>query len=415
MPEVIIVGAGLAGINCALHLQGRGLDVQLVEAADRVGGRVRTDLVEGFRLDRGFQVLQTSYREAHRTLDYNALQLHYFEAGAVVRVDGRFHKLADPRHAPSKIFSTLFAPVGTLRDKLRVLELVSRLVTESTGTLLRAPERTTLQALHDCSFSPVIIERFFRPFLGGIFLEEELETSSRKFEFVMRMFALGRTALPAHGMEEIPKQIAAKLSPKSIMVNARVRRLTGNTVELENGTVMRARAVVIATDISSAAVLSGSPDRRPWNGTACVYFAAGKSPMDEPALVLNGEGTGSPINNLCVLSNVAPEYAPPGASLISVTLRANATRNTLLDTDLRMQLRQWFGSQTRSWRELARYVIPRAVPSQKVSDGGLQIESPRVRPGVYAAGDYLDSGSINGALRSGRKAAEAVLEDLKVS
>jgi len=415
MPEVIIVGAGLAGINCALYLQGRGLDVQLVEAADRVGGRVRTDLVEGFQLDRGFQVLQTSYREAQKTLDYSALQLHHFDAGAVVRVDGRFHRLADPRRVPSRIFSTLLAPVGTLRDKLRVLELVSRLVTERTENLLKAPERTTLQALHDSSFSPLIIERFFRPFLSGIFLEEELETSSRKFEFVMRMFALGRAALPAHGMEEIPKQIAAKLPANSIMVNARVRRLTGNTVELENGTVMRARAVVIATDFSSAAVLLGLPDPRPWNGTACLYFAAEKPPMEEPVLVLNGEGSGSPINNLCVLSNVAPEYAPPGASLISVTLHANATRNVLLDTDLRMQLRQWFGSQTRSWRELGRYVIPRALPSQKVSDGGLQVHPPRVRPGVYAAGDYMDSGSINGALRSGRKAAEAILEDLKAS
>ncbi len=415
MPEVIIVGAGLAGINCALYLQGRGLDVQLVEAADRVGGRVRTDSVEGFQLDRGFQVLQTSYREAQKTLDFSALQLRHFEAGAVVRVDGRFHSLADPRRAPSKIMSTLFAPVGTLRDKLRVLELVSRLVTEHTGNLLNAPERTTLQALHDSSFSPLIIERFFRPFLGGIFLEEELETSSRKFEFVMRTFALGRAALPAHGMEEIPKQIASKLPANSIMVNARVRRLTGNTVELENGTVMRARAVVIATDVSSAAVLLGLPERRPWNGTACLYYAAEKPPMEEPVLVLNGEGPGSPINNLCVLSNVAPEYAPPGASLISVTLHANATRNVLLDTDLRMQLRQWFGSQTREWRELGRYVIPRALPSQKVSDGGLQVEPPQVRPGVYAAGDYMDSGSINGALRSGRKAAEAVLEDLKAS
>ena len=198
-PEVVIVGAGMAGLACAVELSAAGIDFILLEASDDVGGRVRSDRVEGFILDRGFQVLLTSYPEARRLLDYEALDLRPFQPGALVRLDGSFSRLGDPWRRPSDLFRTLTAPVGTLKDKLILARLRSRLVDDDLERIWDRPARTTWSALEAEGFSPRIIRRFFQPFLGGVFLESELRTSSRMFEFVFRMFSTGLATLPARG------------------------------------------------------------------------------------------------------------------------------------------------------------------------------------------------------------------------
>ena len=191
--DAVIVGAGLAGLACGCELAQRGLSCVLLEASDGVGGRARTDQVDGFLLDRGFQVLLTDYPEAKRLLDYPALQLQSFEPGALVRINGKFHRVSDPWRRPSEAMSTLMAPIGSVSDKLDLGKLRAKLSGDSQEDP-QAGQISTMQYLRDFGFSSAMIDSFFRPFLGGIFLERELLTSSRMFEFVFRMFSSGEAS-----------------------------------------------------------------------------------------------------------------------------------------------------------------------------------------------------------------------------
>ena len=199
--DVTVIGAGLAGLACAKVLLARGLQVDLVEASDRVGGRVRTDSHQGFLLDRGFQVLPTAYPECRKSLDYKALDLKAFYPGALVWFEGKFHKVADPWRHPADAVASLGNSVGTFADKLRVSGLRDSVRQGTVEGLFERPDQTTLASLEARHFSHSMIDRFFRPFFGGIFLERELRTSSRMFEFVFRMFSEGNTALPVKGIE----------------------------------------------------------------------------------------------------------------------------------------------------------------------------------------------------------------------
>jgi phytoene dehydrogenase-like protein len=411
--DVLIIGAGLSGLCCARSLQQAGLTVLVLEASDGVGGRVRTDTVEGFRLDRGFQVFLTSYPEAARVLDYPALDLRAFEPGALVRTGGRFRPLTDPWRRPLRGIRSLLSPVGTLADKWRIARLRSRVLRGTVEDQLALPETTTLAALREFGFSEAMIGQFFRPFLGGVFLERELETSSRMFRFVFRMLARGEACLPAEGMGAIPRQLASRLPPGTIRLGARAVGVGPGQVRLASGEVLESRAVVVATEGPAAAAILGDLPPPAFQGVTCVYFAAERSPVNEPILVLNGEGEG-PVNNLCVPSVVAPSYAPPGAHLVSATVLGNPSIDDAeVVSRVREQLTGWFGPAVRSWRHLRTYRIPFALPRQ-VPPALAEIERPvRWAERVYVCGDHRDTASIHGAMVSGRRAAEAIREDLR--
>ena len=409
--DAVIVGGGLAGLCCARHLHRAGLRPLILEAADAVGGRVRTDVVDGFRIDRGFQVFLTSYPEARRELDYAALRLRPFRPGALVRFAGAFHRLTDPWRRPLAALGSLFAPVGTLADKLRVGRLRSRVLAGAVEDRFRDPETTTLQALRDAGFSDAMIERFFRPFLGGVFLERELQTSSRMFGFVFRMFAAGDACLPEEGMEAIPRQLAAGLPPGTVRLGARVAELRPDSVRLESGEEVRGRAVVVAADGPSAARLLGDTAPAAGNGVTCVSFAAPRAPVAEPILVLDGEGRG-PVNNLCVPTAVAPSYGPAGRHLVSATVLGVPADEPRLLADVRGQLADWFGPEVADWRHLRTDRIAYALPRQAPPALAEPERPVRVRPGLYVCGDHRDQASIQGAMVSGRRAAEAVRGDL---
>lgn len=416
--RVLIVGAGLAGLNCARRLAEGGVASQIFEASDGVGGRVRTDRLDGFLLDRGFQVFLTAYPEARRALDYEGLSLKPFYSGALVRVGGEFKKFADPFRHPLDGLLTLFSSVGTAADKLRVGRLRLSVGAGAWEELFGRPETTTREALRAAGFSDALVGRFFRPFFGGVFLERELRTSSRMFEFTFRMFSQGVAALPAAGMEAIPRQLADGLPPGSVRLNAPVASVEPGALTLASGERVTADAVVVAAEQEAAARLLGQPTAARSRATGCMYFAAAESPIAEPILVLNGDGgaSPSPVNNLCVPSVVAPAYAPPGASLISVSITEDHmdADDARLEQAVREQLGGWFGATAVGrWRHLRTYRIPRALPEQRHVEIGSGGGRARVRPGVYVCGDYLDTASINGALRAGRLAAEAAIEDLK--
>ena len=411
-PDVLVVGAGLAGLTCARHLHQRGLDVQVLEADDRVGGRVRTDTVDGFRLDYGFQVLLSAYPETQRALDYDALDLHAFTNGALVRYNGGFHRVADPVRHPLDAPRTLVGPIGSLADKARVVRAWRRLTQLSIDEIMARPERPTLQALRErWGFSDAMIGRFFRPFLGGIFLDRTLQASSRMFEFVFKMFAEGRTVLPAGGIDRIPEQMHARLPDDTVRLNAPVETIDEQSVTLQNGETMTAPYVVVATDAPAADRLVGGIEPTEGRSTTCLYYDAPRSPLDTPTLVLNGDGVG-PINNIAVPSDVAPGYAPDDRALVSVTVVDETPEgHGLLERSVREQLIDWFGLKAGGWTHLRTVEVPYALPEQAPPFLTPPEREVRRRPGLYVCGDHTRTASLNGAIASGRAAARAVWED----
>ena len=408
--DTVIIGAGMAGLACARRLHEAGREFLICEASDQVGGRVATDLQDGFRLDRGFQVLLTAYPEARRLLDYDALDLRRIYPGALVRHGGRWHRMADPFRHPVDGLRGVFNPVGSLMDKLRVGW--ARL--GGFDFSRHEDDLSTLDALRADGFSDSMIERFFRPFLGGVFLENRLETSVRKLEFVMRHFSRGDTAIPALGMGEIPRQLAATLPKNAIRLDSRVAVVDGDGgVRLDTGELIQSKSVMVATEAGAVNQLLGGGDNFEVtsNGVACLYFTALVAPVDEPILLLNGEGEG-PINNVAVLSAVSPDYAPPGRHLISVSVvDAEAAVASDLEARVRRQLIDWFGVGADSWELLRIDRIPDGVPSQRV----VREKPARLRKGLYLCGDHCGVASLNTALASGTVAAEALLEDFSQS
>jgi phytoene dehydrogenase-like protein len=403
--SVIIVGAGLAGLRCAARLEERGVPWLLLESSDGPGGRIRTDHMDGFQLDRGFQVLLTAYPEARAALDYAALDLRPFEPGAVVRIADGFTRVSDPLRRPSAALATLRSPVGGLGDKLRVARLRQRLRSISLDDVWSQPEHTTRDELARLGFSTRMVERFWRPLLAGIQLDPSLTTSSRAFAFVMKMLADGDNALPAGGIQTIPDQLAGRLPAGRIRYNTTVVAVDPDGVWLEDGTHVRARRVVVATDGPTASRLVPAVPTPASNRVSCLYFAAERPPLDEPVIVLDGADSG-PVNNLCVPSVVAPTYAPEGVSLVSASILGAPDVNDL-ETAVRDQLRAWFGRRVDTWRLLRRYDIRHAQPRQRPP----VLSEPRRRQdfdGILVCGDHRDDASINGALQSGARAATAV-------
>jgi phytoene dehydrogenase-like protein len=411
-PRVLIIGAGLAGLACARHLTEGGLACTVLEGSDGVGGRVRTDRVEGFQLDRGFQVFLTGYPEARRTLDYASLDLKPFHPGALIRYAGRFHLVSDPLRRPQDLVQTLLSPIGSLADKFRVLRLRQDTLQQRLCSLAGGPARSTRQALQAYGFSEVMSARFFHPFLSGVFLESALATPCWIFELVWAAFSRGATALPRDGMGAIAQQLADALPTGTIRLNQPVREIQGSSVVLESGERLTGDALVVATDDETASRLRGEPlpaaSARP---STSLYFDAPAAPRRGPWLMVNGEGD-ELVRTLCVLSEAAPSYAPAGRALISVALNdhTEAYEGDLPQT-VRTFLRSWFGPLVDGWRHLRTDQVRRALPPVDLLPSSYGANSPRVAAGLYLCGDYRESGTLDGALLSGRRAAEAVLAD----
>jgi phytoene dehydrogenase-like protein len=411
--DVLIIGAGLAGLCCARVLHQAGVPFLILETSDGIGGRVRTDQVDGFLLDRGFQVLQTAYPEARRVLNYRWLDLKPFYPGALVYFGGRLHRVGDPIRQPQHFLSTVFSPIGTFLDKLRVARLRWRVSQGSIENLFRRPETSTIAALKAQGFSESMIERFFRPFFSGVFLDRELASPSRMFEFVFRVLVQGDTALPAGGIGAIPAQLAESLPAGAIRTGNPVTRVGEGRVVLASGEEVSAKAVVLATDGGETARLLGGNKTFDTMDCTCIYFAAEKPPLTEPITVLDGENK-EPVTNLAVVSNVAPSYAPPAKSLIQATVVGNPEMTDFeLEVKSREQLNRWFGPEVGGWRLLRLYRITKALPDQRPPTPDPLSQPVQLRPWLYVCGEYQSLSSIHWAMVSGRRAAEAVIKELQ--
>lgn len=416
--DVVIIGAGIAGLCAALQLQNEGLNVKIYDAADAAGGRVRTDKQDGFLLDRGFQVLLTAYPEATRLLDFDQLGLKHFAPGTMIYYHDKFHRLIDPFRNPMGVFSTLLNPIANWADRIKIVALRNRHKRLSIPQLFEQPEQSSLSFLHEWQFSDTMIEAFFKPFLGGIFLDTELQTSSRMLEFVLKMFSEGYAALPAEGIQAIPRQIESQLLKDTIQLNTRVTKVEKNKITLENGEKINARAILIATDAPQAQQLLGNTAtiNTQANSVRCIYFAADKPPLAAPILLLNGSGKGI-INNVAIPSLVNPQYAPAGRHLISVSViqPTNHLTDEQLFIQVRSELRHWFKKEVRYWEYLKTYTIPYALPQSPNLQPLHKDNIQPIQPGIYICGDHLNTPSLNGAMESARLTADSISWDLALN
>jgi phytoene dehydrogenase-like protein len=434
MHDVVIVGAGLAGLTAARLLIQAGLDVVVLEADDRPGGRLKTDRVDGFLLDHGFQVYLTGYQTAGEILNLKSLNLRSFEPGAMVRVGNTWHTVKDPLRSPwnrmpSDAIKTLLAPIATWEDLWTLFRYRQNLMRMSPKEVLERPSVNTLDRLRQVGFSERIIDRFFRPFLGGIFLDSSLNIASPRMEFVFREMGLGTASLPEAGIQAIPESLCRDWKPNVLRLSATVAERIEGGVKLSDGQEVRGRYVVIATEASGAKRLLGDrleiADKPTWNATTCLYFSMDRSasPTCEPILFLNGNLAASKtpavvavanefsINHVAFPSLVQPAYAPHGQVLASVNINGSVeTQGHELVHQVRIELERWFGWTVSTWRHLRTYSVPCAFTSP--SQAMLPPETQGLLAfgeGLFACGDYTMTASIEGAMQSGRLAANAIL------
>lgn len=407
--DVVVVGAGLAGLTAAGTLAAAGLAVAVLEASDGVGGRVRTDRVDGFRLDRGFQVLNTAYPAARRLLDLQALDLRAFDRAAVLHVDGRTVRIGDPRSEPGALPHLLTAPVGGVRSKAALGVYGATTAALPAARVKARAERTAREHWARHGLSGPVVDRLLRAFFSGVVLEEEMTTSSRFVDLMVRMFARGSSVVPARGMQAIPRQLADRIPPGSLHLGLAARTVDDRSVTTDEGTV-RCRAVVVATDADTAdALLGGALGATSWKGVTTIYHAAPQAPLTTPTLVLDTD-TDSPVNNTVVMSAAAASYAPPGQALVATSL-VHGRETSFDEVRVRARLATLYDTSTSDWEHVATCDVPHALPSMAAPH---PLRKPVRLSGLYVCGDHRDTSSIQGALVSGRRVAAAVLEDLRV-
>jgi phytoene dehydrogenase-like protein len=410
-PTITIIGAGISGLTAAVYLHQKGYKIQILEASERAGGRIKTDVIDGFRLDRGFQVLLTEYPETKALLDYKKLNLKRFLPGASVLYDGGQFEIADPFRRPTALLATLLAPVGSLKDKINTFFLKKKLVTISIPNIFKQPEVDTISQLKKYGFSPKMMDRFYKPFFSGIFLENDLKTSSNMFDFVMKMFSEGDAAIPELGMEEIPKQLLAMLPTNSIQYNVKVNAIEKNKIICEDGTTLEADKIIIATEAIGLAGTYISKTKQNFHQVTNVYFEAKIAPTKKAVVVLNASSNKKWVNNLTVMSNVSNQYAPIGKVLISISYNDIPTiDDTTLAENMKTELKKWYGNQIDDWKMLKTYRIKYGLPNQEKVSNDVSNSEIKINENLFICGDHLLNGSINAAMKTGRMVAELVDE-----
>ncbi|ADR20520.1 oxidoreductase [Marivirga tractuosa] len=412
--KVIIIGAGIAGLTAAIELEKAGFKPTILEGSDSIGGRVKTDKVAGHLLDHGFQVLLTAYPEAQHYLDYEKLNLKKFSPGALI-IDSKNgnYSITDPLRQPISLFTMLFSPVGNFSDKMKIFQWNRALKGISVDNIFKKDEMTSLEFLKKKGFSQSIINQFFKPFFGGIFLENELNTSSRMLEFVFKMFAEGYAAVPEGGMKQIPEMLASNLAQTEIKCNHRVEKVGLKKVSLENGEDLNADVIIVATKPDELLPqLSGqfSNDQFVTN----LNFTSDIDPIGKPLIALVPDEHYL-INNVSVMNNTSSSYAPEGSYLLSVSVTQNYEENDKqLKKRILKELVEIFPSlENATLEHLKTYYIDNALPVIDDFQNKMKPSQTKIQEGIYLAGDYLLNGSINAAMASGRFAAHAVFEDLK--
>lgn len=402
---IYIIGAGVSGLIAAFELEKEGLKPVIIEQTGEIGGRVKTISEKGYAMDLGFQVLLSAYPLAKNYLDMDALELKKLESGAMIYVNNKTYRIGDPLRNLNVLFPTLFSNIGSIIDKVKILKLNSRLKHKSIDEIFNSPEVSTLQYLIDFGFSDKIIERFFKPFFGGIFLESSLKTSSRMFEFVYKMFGEGYATIPKLGIGEISNQLGEKLNNTDFRFNSEVKEITKDKILMSSGEEIPHNGVILAANSNSII----NPYKRPvieWKACMCIYFEVDQTniPKNTIALISDSE---SYANNLYAYTDVKT-----GNNILSVTAIDfdKKTDEEIIDK-INSEVKKYTGALKIKY--IQHYRINKALPDIQNLKMTFQQKEDKVNNNIFLAGDSLMNGSLNAAMESGRLAAKALLEKRK--
>lgn len=409
--KIYIIGAGISGLIASKVLEDNGYKPVIIEATDRVGGRVKTDNFKGYQLDHGFQVLLIAYPSAQKYLNFKTLELQHFLPGATIFSNGSQKTIGDPLRNISLLFPTLCSGIGTFSDKLKILKLNSLLKKTSLTEIFSKAEKTTLQYVLDFGFSEDMISQFFKPFFSGIFLEPELETSSRMFEFIYKMFGEGFATLPKAGIEAIPMQLKASLEYTQFQFNTKVTSVEDGEIRLEDGTELESDFTIIATEASKL-VPNLKNQEIEWKSCDTLYFETNSRAITKPLIGLIAENDAL-INNIFYHTSISSKSVGK-KELLSVTVaKEHGLSQEVLKIRVQKELQHYCGIDSCTF--LKHYAIPQALPKLD----GLQYEmlpsETTLTNRVFLAGDTRLNGSLNAAMISGEKAAINVVETIKYS
>ncbi|MBD3627043.1 NAD(P)/FAD-dependent oxidoreductase [Cyclobacterium sp.] len=402
--SIYIIGAGISGLVAAIELEKAGYYPVILEASDRIGGRVKTDEVDGYLLDQGFQVMLTAYPELSRYLDLEKLNLKKFKPGAVIFKPGATYAVHDPLRNPLKLFAMAFSKVGTIWDKYKMYSLTQDLKEKPLDAIFSAPQTSTQEYLKNFGFSDKIIQNFFAPFFRGIFLETSLSTSSRMFEFVFKMFAEGQAAIPEKGMGQLTQQLFEKLEHTQIRYNTKVVRVEKNKIILEDENTITADDIIIAIPPGK---LIGQEETA-FHEVTNIYYTLQQSFIGRAMIGLVPDDKFL-VNNLVFLTDVSPGYASDGRALLSVSVIKDIKGTENPEQLIALELEALTGINASYFQHVKTYTISKALPVIKDAKHWIPRQHTKLYDHVYLAGDHLLNGSINAAMTSGRLAAEAVI------
>jgi len=402
--DVVVVGAGLAGLRCAQVLSEAGRDVVVLEASDGVGGRIRTDRVDGFLVDRGFQLLNPAYPAVRRWVDVEALGLQPFGAGVAARTETGLEVLGHPLRSPALLPTTLRAAAQHPQELAALARWAAPLLRPRPGRTLAEvvegrPDVDRRTAL-DHAGADGLLRRVVDSFFAGVLLEDDGSTADRFALLLTWMFVRGVPALPTDGMQALPEQLAATLGDR-VRLAQRVHRVTGTSAETDDGT-WTADHVVVATGAVQAKELTGVPVPAA-KGVVTVWWSASDTPHTDLLHVDARSTPAGPLVNAAVVSRAAPSYAPPGRHLVQGSALLGRGGGT---DDMRRHAGDLLGVDASGWEVVARHEVPHALPAQPTP---FSTTRPVVHGEVVVCGDHRDTASIQGALVSGQRAAEALL------
>ena len=404
-PSIHIIGGGISGLIAARVLEEYGLSATIIEATDRLGGRVKTDVVDGYSLDHGFQVLLTAYPAAKKYLDFDALALQEFLPGSAIFKNGKQKIIGDPLRNLSLLLPTLFSGIGTVNDKIKILALNRRLKKKSIQNIFAEKEQTTHVYLENIGFSEAIITNFFTPFFSGIFLENKLDTSSRMFEFVYKMFGEGNAALPKDGIQAIPKQLFEKLKNTTCVFNTKVKSVENGSIKLESGETLKSNFTIIATQ-ASGLVSNLKNQATLWKSCDTLYFEVAKREIKKPLIGLIAMHNAL-INNIFYHTSLQTS-ATATKELLSVTVidRQNLTNKQLV-TEVQKELKELCNIDYCTF--IKQYNIPMALPKLQDIQYEILPSETRLTETIFLAGDTQLNGSLNAAMIAGERAALEVI------
>ena len=409
--NIHIIGAGISGLIAAQVLENYGYAPTVIEATDRVGGRVKTDRVNGYQLDHGFQVLLSAYPAAQKYLDYEALDLQPFLPGASIFKSSKQKIIGDPLRNLSLLFPTLFSGIGTFSDKFKILKLNQKLKKKTLQAIFSETEQSTLGYLEKLGFSNGIITDFFKPFFSGIFLETQLETSSRMFEFVYKMFGEGQATLPKAGIEAIPKQLLTNLKTTSFRYNTKVESLKDGEITLKDGTKLKSHYTIVATE-ASGLISNLKQQSTAWKSCVTLYFETNSRVIDQKLIGLIPK-SGAFINNVFYNTSLETDTDPQNELLSVTVIDTQGLSNASLIEAVKTELNECCGITATNFIKL--YNIPKALPKLRDLKYEMTPSETRLTDSLFLAGDTQLNASLNAAMISGERAALGVIASINTA